>query len=80
MEPWQWGILLAPLGALIIFGGIALPIKWLIASFMPDCWLKKNLLAERWHSKCSSANRRVLEQAARYTRNHSNRVIGPRHH
>ena len=71
MKVWHFGILLAPLGALIIFGGIALPIKWLIASYMPDCWLKKQLLVERIESKCSSSNRRVLEKAARYTRERS---------
>lgn len=71
MESWQIGALLAPVGALVIFGVIALSIKWLIASYMPDGWLKTQLLRERWHSKCSRANRRVLEQAARYTREHS---------
>jgi hypothetical protein len=75
--PWRMdmysalGIFLAPVGALLIFGGVALPIKWLIATRMPDCWFKRELLRQRWESKCSSANRRVLEQAARYTRKHS---------
>lgn len=68
MEMWMLGTLFAPLGALIIFGVIALSIKWAIATLMPDCALKRALLAERWKSKCSSANRRVLEQAARHTR------------
>ena len=75
MDSWVWGVLFAPVAALIIFGGIALPIKLLIANHMPDGWLKRHLLRERWNSKCSSSNRRVLEQAARYTRCHANRVI-----
>ena len=70
MDSWVYGVFAAPLFALIIFGGIALPIKWVIANYMPDCWLKKQLLAERLQSKCSTANRRILEQAARYTREH----------
>lgn len=66
MDAWQWGILLAPFGALVIFGGIALPIKWAIATLMPDGWLKRQILAERLKSKCSTSNIKVLQQAARY--------------
>ena len=73
--PQILGVLFAPVAALAIFGGIALPIKWLIANRMPDCWLKEQLLVERWNSKCSTANRRILEQAASYTRKRSHRII-----
>ena len=66
MEPWQWGALLAPVGALIIFGGIALPIKWAIATMMPDCWLKRQILVERFKSRCSASNRVVIAQSERH--------------
>ncbi len=65
MDARQWGVLLAPLGSLILFGGIALGIKWLIATYMPDGWLKREILKERFPSKYSESNRRILEQAAR---------------
>lgn len=68
MDSWILGALATPLGALIIFGGIALPIKWAIATLMPDCWLKRQILVERCRSKCSESNRCVLEQAARHPR------------
>ena len=68
MDAWILGVFAAPLGALIIFGGIALPIKWAIATLMPDCWLKRQILVERCSSKCSESTRRVLEQAARHPR------------
>lgn len=70
MDAWVYGVILAPFGALIIFGGIALPIKMAIARWMPDGWLKRNLLAERWNSRCSRSNGRVLAQAAAYTLRH----------
>ena len=66
MASWQWGVLLAPVGALIIFGGIALPIKWAIATLMPESWLKRQILIERCKSKCSESTKRVLEQADRH--------------
>lgn len=71
MDASQWGTLLGPLGSLVLFGGIALGLKWLIATHMPDCWLKTQLLRERFQSKYSASNRRVLEQAVRRSRSHS---------
>lgn len=67
------GLLLAPIGALA-FGVVALGIKWLIATYLPAGWLQDQLLRERWQSKCSRANRRVLEQAARCSRKRANRI------
>ena len=63
MSHAMWGILLAPLGSLILFGGIALGIKWLIATKMKDSWLRDQLLRERIKSKYSASNRRVLQKA-----------------
>lgn len=68
MNAHQWGVLLAPLGSLLLFGGIGLGIKWLIATRMPDCWLRRELLRERFPSKYSASNRRVLDRAARGSR------------
>ena len=65
MEPHHWGVLLGPLVSLILFGVIALGIKWLIATYMPDCWLKRELLRERIRSKYSESNRRVIAQSVR---------------
>lgn len=74
MDAWMIGLLAAPVGALV-FGGIALSAKWLIATYMPDGWLQDQLLRERWKSKCSRSNRRVLEQAARCSRERTNRIV-----
>lgn len=47
MEPYQWAILFKPFAALVIFGGIALPIRWAINKLLPDSWLKRELLKHR---------------------------------
>jgi len=64
--PRLLGGLAAPLVSLILFGGLALGIKWIIATRMPDCWLKRQLLAERIKSKYSASNRRVLQKASEF--------------
>lgn len=66
--------LLAPLAALIVFGVIALGIKWLIATYMPPGKLRDAILRERFSSGYSEANRRVLEQAVRSDRRRSESV------
>jgi hypothetical protein len=53
MEPWVWGVILKPFGALIIFGGIALPIRWLINKKLPEGRLKHELLKHRWGKRDS---------------------------
>ena len=67
--PRLLGVLFAPLMSLFLFGIVALGIKWIIATRMPDCWLKRQLLAERFKSKYSASNRRVLEKASEFARN-----------
>ena len=57
------GIALAPLGAFILFGVIGLGVRLAIARYMPECWLKRQLLAERIKTKYSSANAKIEEQA-----------------
>lgn len=53
MEPWMLAILLKPLGALIIFGGIALPVRWLVFHKMPESKWKNILLKHRGGTKDS---------------------------
>ena len=65
------GAAFGPLAALLLFGVIAVGIKLAIARYMPDCWLKKQLLRERIRTRYSPGNRRIIEEAARYTRDHS---------
>lgn len=65
MDVHFWGIALGPLGSLLLFGVIGLGIKWLIATKMPNGWLKRELLRERFPSKYSASNRRVWERAFR---------------
>lgn len=37
-------LILKPLGALILFGLICLPIRLAVQRWMPECWLKRALL------------------------------------
>ena len=53
MEPWVIGVMLRPFGALLLFGVIALSIRWAIQRYMRDGWLKRQLLAERGQSIAS---------------------------
>lgn len=62
------GPALAPLFALLIFGVFALGIKLAIARYMPDCWIKRQLLAERIKTPYSASNRRILDDAAKRAR------------
>lgn len=57
------GVALAPLGAVILFGVIGSGIRLAIARYMPECWLKRQLLAERIKTKYSAANKRIADQA-----------------
>lgn len=51
MEPWIWGVILKPFGALLIFGGIALSIRWVIHKYMPEGKIKHALLKHRGGTK-----------------------------
>lgn len=46
-------LLLKPLVAFIIFGCIALPIRWAVNKWMPECRLKNILLKHRGGTKDS---------------------------
>lgn len=58
------GVALAPLFAMFLFGVIGAGFRLAIARYMPDCWLKRQLLAERIKTQYSRANRRIAEEAA----------------
>lgn len=66
------GMVLAPLGAVLLFGVIGAGIRLAIARYMPDGWLKRQLLVERLKTQYSRANRRIAEESARYTRERAN--------
>lgn len=57
MEPWVVALILKPFGAFLIFGVIGLSIRWAIHKWMPDCWIKRQLLAERFKSAASRSVR-----------------------
>lgn len=56
----------APLAGAILFGVIGGGIRLAIARYMPNCWLKRQLLVERFKSQSSRANARIAEEAARH--------------
>lgn len=47
MNYWLWGLLLKPVIALVLLGGVALPIRWLIHHKMPEGKPKTILLKHR---------------------------------
>lgn len=53
MEPWQLAVILKPFAALLIFGGIALPIRWAINKWLPEGRLKHQILKHRFGKKDS---------------------------
>jgi hypothetical protein len=58
-----WGIFFGPLFALILFGVIGLGLRLAIARYMPDSWLKRQLLAERIKTQYSAANERLARES-----------------
>ena len=51
MDPWLIAILLKPFAALLLLGGIALPIRYWLHRKMPEGRLKTLLLKHRWGHK-----------------------------
>lgn len=66
--PGILALLVAPLFAAFLFGVVGVGIRLAIARLMPDCWLKRQILAERFKTKYSRANGRIAEEAARHPR------------
>jgi len=57
------GIALGPLLAAFLFGVVGAGIRLAIARYMPDCWIKRQLLAERIKTRYSAANERIEHHA-----------------
>jgi hypothetical protein len=57
------GVLFAPLLAAFLFGVIGAGIRLAIAKYMPECWLKRQLLKERIKTRYSAANERIEKHA-----------------
>lgn len=62
------GVALAPLFAALVFGVIGGGLRLCIARYMPDCWLKRQLLIERIKTQYSAANGRIAQEAAAHPR------------
>jgi len=59
MDWWDvLGYAAAPLGAASIVW-LGVKIKLLILNYMPNGWIKDQLLRERWHSAASESHRRI---------------------
>lgn len=56
------GIMCGPILAMVLFGVIAVLIKLAIVFYFPDGWIKRQLLAERFHSPYSQSNRKILSK------------------
>lgn len=53
------GIAFGPLFAAFLFGVLGVGIRLAIARYIPDCWLKRQLLKERIKTRYSAANKRI---------------------
>ena len=62
------GLTLGPLAAALLFGVIGGGIRLAITRYMPECWLKRQLLIERIKTQYSAANRRIAEESAAHPR------------
>jgi hypothetical protein len=61
-------VAVAPLFAAVVFGMIGGGIRLSIARYMPDCWLKRQLLKERMRTQYSKANARIEQEALLHPR------------
>lgn len=48
MDYWLIAVILKPLGVLVVFGLICLPIRYLVHKRMPEGRVKNELLKHRW--------------------------------
>jgi hypothetical protein len=53
MDTWLIALILKPLFAFLLFGVFALGIRWTVHRFMPESWLKNQLLKHRGGPKDS---------------------------
>ena len=68
------GIALAPLFAAFLFGVVGVAIRLCVARYLPDGWLKRQLLAERFKTQYSRANGRIAQEAAANPRGYRGRI------
>ena len=61
-------VVVAPLFAAFIFGVVGGGLRLAIARYMPESWLKRQLLAERIKTQYSAANARIAQEAAAHPR------------
>ena len=57
------GLFFAPLLAAFLFGVLGAGIRLAIAKYLPESWLKRQLLKERIKTRYSAANQRIEEHA-----------------
>jgi hypothetical protein len=57
------GVFFAPLFAAFLFGVLGAGIRLAIAKYIPECWLKRQLLKERIKTRYSAANAKIEEHA-----------------
>lgn len=57
------GIFFAPLLAAFLFGVLGAGIRLAIAKYVPDSWIKRQLLKERIKTRYSAANDRIEAHA-----------------
>lgn len=56
-------VALGPLFAAFIFGVVGVAARIAVARYMPNGWLKRQLLAERIKSQYSRANERIAKES-----------------
>ncbi len=57
------GVFFAPLLAALLFGVLGAGIRLAIAKYVPDCWIKRQLLKERIKTRYSAANEKIEHHA-----------------
>jgi hypothetical protein len=57
------GVFFAPLFAALFFGVLGAGIRLAIAKYLPESWLKRQLLKERIKTRYSAANARIEHHA-----------------
>jgi hypothetical protein len=57
------GVFFAPLLAALLFGVLGAGIRLAIAKYLPESWIKRQLLKERIKTRYSAANARIEEHS-----------------
>lgn len=59
---WLLAVLLKPLGAFLIFGCVAFPIRYVLHKYLKDGKLKRLLLSDLYQSPVSSSNGKLWRE------------------